>query len=391
MGAAEIVNPDLTICLTKQIPSSYTRQPEDAHSSPNDQESYILLRGSHPVSDERSITATETIIEQLSRATANDLVICLISGGTSALLTKPRLPLADWQMLNQALLASGCTIHEFNTVRRQLDAVKGGGLAHFAAPATVISLILSDVVGNDLAVIGSGPTVAVQETAADALAILERYHITNAVETAVWQRIVATLEAQQGPQPTMPPVHHHIVGDVRQAALAATEKAEQLGFKAQLLTAYLEGEARTVGRLMAAIAKEMPPGHGFILGGETTVTIRGAGVGGRNQETALAAAIALDGWADTAVACFATDGDDGPTEAAGALITGDTMAYGRQVGLNGRAALDNNDSHTFFSQLDQKCRQAGHNAEHLLQTGPTGTNVNDLVFILRYPQSRVSG
>lgn len=340
-----------------------------------------LVEGDHPVSGPKSVQATTAVADLLSQTRANDLVLCLLSGGASALLTQPRLPLADWQALSRALLASGCTINEFNTVRRQLDAIKGGGLARLAAPAPVISLILSDVIGNDLVAIGSGPTVLVDETPQKALAVLERYDIASVVGTAVYHHIHTALtdnRTRSGQAATLPPPTNLIIGSVTDAAAAARQSATASGFTATILTDHLEGEASEVGKFAAAIAKNLAPGHCAILGGETTVTLRGAGIGGRNLELALAAAIALDGWQDIAIATFATDGDDGPTGAAGAIVTGQTVAYGRALQLNARQFLNNNDSYTFFKTLDD----AGH-GPHLLITGATGTNVNDLVFIIR--------
>jgi hydroxypyruvate reductase len=337
-------------------------------------ENWQLFVGEHPVAGEGSVRATTAVTDLLRQTRDGDLVLCLISGGTSALLTQPLMPLADWQSLNRTLLASGCTIHEFNTVRRQLDAVKGGGLARLAAPAQVVSLILSDVVGNDLAAIGSGPTVFTDETLSDALAVLERYQlpITNYQLPTTNHRLPFTDYRLPPPSPT-----NLIIGDVRLAAQAAQEKARMSGFQATILTGYLEGEAREAGKFAAAIAKELLPGQCAILGGETTVTVRGSGMGGRNLELALSAAIALDGWPNRVIATFATDGEDGPTGAAGAVVTGETAALGRTLHLDARAYLDHNDSYTFFKNVDD----VGH-GRHLLITGPTGTNVNDLIFII---------
>ncbi|MCP5101187.1 MAG: DUF4147 domain-containing protein, partial [Chloroflexi bacterium] len=292
-----------------------------------------IHQAAHPVSDERCVHATTAVSTLLQQTTANDLVLFLISGGTSALLTQPKIPLSSWQQINKALLASGCTINEFNCVRRQLDQVKGGGLAQLAAPATCIALILSDVVGNPLSDIGSGPTVMSNETAVDAKRILSRYQIETQVDTAVWQQLTTAL-AESRETAVATSCHNIIVGDVRIAATAATTAAQELGFTTQLLTAHLEGEAREVGQFAAALAKDAPANHCLILGGETTVTLRGNGIGGRNLETALAAAISLDGWQNCAVTSFATDGDDGPTSTAGATVTGETVGNGRQHNLN---------------------------------------------------------
>lgn len=333
--------------------------------------------GSHPVPDEKSVESTTAVLQTITNLTQNDFVLCLISGGTSALFTQPRLPLDIWQQLNRALLASGCTIQELNTVRRQLDGVKAGGLARLAAPAKVISLILSDVVGNDLASIGSGPTVATSESPADAQVILKRYGVLDGLETAVAQTIRTTLNnlARANPAPPTNILDNLIIGSIQQSAQAAAAKAKALGFHTRLLTTKLEGEAREVGQFAAALAKDAPSQSATLLGGETTVTLHGDGVGGRNLEAALAAAINLAGWPNRTITSFATDGDDGTSGVAGATITGDTVKD-RQTAL---AYLNNNDSYTYFEQQDNAGR-----GPHLLRTGPTGTNVNDLLIILNY-------
>ncbi len=346
---------------------------------------FQLMMGDHPVAGERSVQATTAVLDLLSQTRPGDLVLCLISGGTSALLTQPLIPLAEWQILNKALLASGCTIQEFNTVRRQLDAVKGGGLARLAAPAQVVSLILSDVVGNDLAAIGSGPTVFIHESPQDALAVLRNYELgirNYEGGTAVYDQLQTTLSrithhASRITDYHHPPPTNLLVGSVRLATEAARRSAENSGFAAIILTAYLEGEAREAGKFAAAIARELPPGHCAIIGGETTVTVRGDGVGGRNLEVALSAAIALDGGENVCIATFATDGEDGTTGAAGAVVTGQTVGNGRVLHLNARQFLNNNDSFTYFQKLD-----TADYGPHLLVTGPTGTNVNDLIFII---------
>jgi glycerate 2-kinase len=344
----------------------------------------------HPLPNEVSLAAAGAVAQLLQDTRPNDLVLCLISGGTSALLSQPRLPLPLWRRLNQALLASGCTIQELNQVRRQLDAIKGGGLAHLAAPATCAGLILSDVVGSSLPDIGSGPTVVVEETAASALALLERYDMAARLSTADWQAIHSFLaqgdtrpgEGQMAHTVPVGRVHNMIVGDGQMAATAVLARAAQLGFAPQLLTTHLQGEAREVGRVAAALAQDAPPNRCFILAGETTVTLRGEGRGGRNQELALAAAIALAGVPGRVLASFATDGEDGPTPAAGAVVTGETADLARRHNLEPRHYLAHNDSHTFFGRLDEAL--AGTAPASLITTGSTGTNVNDLLLILTY-------
>lgn len=346
--------------------------------------SVAVHEASHPVSDESSILATQAVLDLLERTRRGDLVLCLISGGTSALLTKPILTLTRWQELIQALLQSGCTINELNCVRKQLDEVKGGGLALAAAPAKTLSLILSDVVGNPLDVIGSGPTAPNPESPAEALSVLHRYNIMAELPPETWERITEQLTDARSATSLARfeelGVKNLIVGDVRTAASGAVEAAQSLGYRTQLLTAYLEGEAREVGHVAAALAKELSPATCVVLGGETTVTVRGDGKGGRNQELALAAALSLAGYEDRVVATFATDGEDGPTDAAGAVITGHTVPRARAAGMKPRDWLERNDTYSFFKKLAQETDE-----DCLLRPGSTGTNVNDLLLIFSYP------
>ncbi|MEZ4516896.1 MAG: DUF4147 domain-containing protein [Chloroflexota bacterium] len=345
-----------------------------------------VLLGGHPLTNEASLKSTQAAVDMLAKAGPEDIVLCLISGGTSALLSQPMLSLKDFRKLINLLLKSGCTINELNTVRRSLDRIKAGGLARAAYPAAVYSLILSDVIGNPLADIGSGPTVIQQaDPVAEVVSILGRYDIARQMEREEWQRLSDALKqaqfARSGPEPG---VHNMLVGDVRQAATATLVRAIQLGFIGQLLTSHMEGEAKVVGRLAGAIARDAPPGYCYVLGGETTVTIRGQGKGGRNLETALSAALSLHGQQRTVVISFATDGEDGPTPAAGALVTGETVALAQSRNLNARLYLDNNDSYTFFAGLDSAIK--GRVPPHLIVTGPTGTNLNDVLIILTYAQ-----
>ena len=336
-----------------------------------------IIEAGHPVPNENSIRGAQAVADLARQATERDLVICLISGGGSALWTLPvpGLSLADLQALTGALLRSGATINEINTVRKHCSRIKGGHLARLVAPATLVTLILSDVVGDPLDVIASGPTVPDSTTVADAQAVLERYGI-RPLGGGVFQ------ETPKPGDPAFERVQHVIVGSNRLAALAAAEQARQLGFHALLLSTYIEGEAREVARVAAALAKgvrahgdPLPPPACLVWGGETTVTVRGHGTGGRNQELALAAALALDGWPGVLVMALATDGTDGPTAAAGAIVTGETVARARALGLDPRAALEANDSYSLFDAL-------GDRPSGLIRTGPTGTNVNDLLLVL---------
>lgn len=344
-----------------------------------------VYAGGHPVPDERSVTGTKAVLEMLSGLRREDAVLCLISGGTSALLTRPLLPLEDWRKLVELLLKSGCTINELNAVRRSIDRVKSGGLARAAGPATCYGLILSDVIGNPLSVIGSGPTVPEEELVVGAVHVLGRYDIARQLEREEWGRLALALNQSRylhkGPRPS---VRNFIVGDVRDAAMAALVASIRLGFIGQLLTVHLDGQAREIGRLAAGIARDLPAGHCLIMGGETTVVVNGKGKGGRNQELALSAAVALERQPRAVVASFATDGEDGSTSAAGAAITGETARLARSYGLDPAAFLLDNDSYTFFDRLDEMSR--GRAEPHHIVSGPTGTNVNDLVVMLSYSE-----
>ncbi|HHS97603.1 MAG TPA: glycerate kinase [Chloroflexi bacterium] len=341
----------------------------------------------HPIPDAAGLEGTRRILDLVDTLDEGDLALVLISGGASALLVQPveGISLEDLQRLTDELLRSGATIQEVNGVRKHLSRVKGGRLARqiVRRGAQAAVLVLSDVVGNSLNHIGSGPCAPDPTTFADAWAVLERYGLLEQVPEAVRAYLERGLrgEVEETPKPDDPlfeQVHHVIVGDNRMAALAAAERARALGFHAEVLTTYLEGEAREVGKVLAALAKEeacyaapFPRPACLVLGGETTVTVRGDGKGGRNQEMALAAALALEGWEGVMVATLATDGTDGPTDAAGAIATGDTVARARAMGLDPVDHLARNDSHSFFAALGD-----------LILTGPTGTNVCDLAFVL---------
>ncbi len=332
---------------------------------------FDVIEAGHPVPDEDSVRGAEAVAEVAARATERDLVLCLVSGGGSALLTHPvaGVSLDDLQAVTDKLLRSGATINEINSVRKHLSSIKGGNLARLAAPASLVTLILSDVIGDPLDVIASGPTVPDTTMVADAREVLERYGVVGAG---------ALRETPKPGDPVFDGVQNVVVGSNRLAARAAAEKARSLGFETLLLGSYVEGEAREVAKVAAALAKgvradgdPVPPPACLVWGGETTVTIRGEGKGGRNQELALAAALALDGWRGIYVMALATDGTDGPTDAAGAVATGATMELARARGLDARSALAENDSYRFFDELGD-----------LIRTGPTGTNVNDLLFVL---------
>lgn len=348
------------------------------------------IMGGHPVPNDNSVLAGQRIAQVLGQAREDDLVVCLISGGGSALATHPveGVTLSDLQALTEALLHSGATINELNAVRKHLDRLKGGGIARMAGEARVLSLILSDVVGDPLDVIASGPTSPDTTTFADAWNAIESRGLAENIPSGIRRHLLAAAEGWRGntnasdtPKPgdaLFNRVQNLIVGSNRQAAQAAGKRAEELGLNTLLLSTFVEGEAREVARVASALAKEVirfdqpikKPAC-LVWGGETTVTVRGKGKGGRNQEMTLAAAIALDGWPGVLIEALDTDGTDGSTDAAGALATGETVSRAHAMGLDATAMLTNNDAYHFFARLDD-----------LVITGPTGTNVNDVVFIL---------
>jgi glycerate 2-kinase len=354
---------------------------KDGHAVPTTR--IVLREAAHPLPDARGVAATAELLGWLGGLGPDDLVLLLLSGGGSALLERPAagLDLAALQTTTDLLLRAGASIGELNAVRKHLSAVKGGGLARAAGGASVLALVLSDVVGSPLDVIASGPAAPDPSTFADACAVLDRYALWERVPPAV----AAHLRAGRGgavpetPKPGAPElarVRHVIVGDNAQAAVAAVAQARALGLEALLLSTYVEGEAREVGRVLAALARELAQRGGplprpacLVLGGETTVTVRGDGRGGRNQEVALGAAAGLAGLADVLVLAAATDGGDGPTDAAGAWVDGTTLARAAARGLAPDAFLANNDAYHFFAPLGD-----------LLISGPTLTNVNDLMF-----------
>lgn len=340
----------------------------------------ILAEASHPIPDRRGVLATRRILSLAKNANRDDLLICLLSGGGSALLTAPHVPLADLQALTGQLLACGADIHEINTLRKHLDAVKGGGLAVAAHPARMITLILSDVVGDQLDVIASGPTTADSSTFQHAWAVLEKYALRPPASILRHLQKGLRGEIPETPKPGDPrlaDVQNVIIGSNRLAAQAAHRQARREGYNACILTTRLQGEAAQVGREMALLARRVSEGSGpvrppacLIAGGETTVTLHGSGLGGRNQELALAAVDGLAGLTDVTLAALATDGGDGPTDAAGAVVTSQTRDQAQRLGLEPQAFLSENNAYHFF-----------HTLGGLIKTGPTRTNVNDIIFI----------
>lgn len=344
-----------------------------------------IIEAGHPLPDENGSEGARRILDLAESAGPRDLVFCLISGGGSALLPLPAqgLSLADKQRTSRELLACGASIHEMNTIRKHLSAIKGGRLAAAVHPATLCTVILSDVVGDDLDIIASGPTVPDPATFDDALAVVERYSLARRLPEAVigHLRRGAAGEVPESPKPEDPcfaGTYHLIVGSNRQCLQAAREEALKRGYHALILSSLMEGETRDVARVHGAMGREvLATGHPasspacLISGGETTVTLRGRGRGGRNQEFALAAAIDIDGAREVVVLSAGTDGTDGPTDAAGAIADGHTAARARAAGMDPRRHLEDNDAYPLFERLDD-----------LLKTGPTNTNVMDLRLVL---------
>jgi glycerate 2-kinase len=344
-----------------------------------------LHEASHPVPDESGVTGTRRMLRIVERADEDDLIICLISGGGSSLMPLPRgnVSIADKRKLTDALLKSGATINEINTVRKHVSDFKGGWLAKKAYPATILNLILSDVVGDPLDFIASGPTVPDSTTFNDAVKVLEKYHLWKTATSPIRQVLT---DGQKGVIPETPKAgdkafektHNVIVGNNRSASLAASEWLREAGLNTLLLTASLEGEAKEAGIFLATIAREVSASEnparkpaGIVAGGETTVTVTGKGLGGRNQEIPLAASTKLSGLDGAVIASLTTDGVDGPTDAAGAIADGKTLTRAAESGLSPEQFLLENDSYHFFEKLGD-----------LMFTGPTGTNVNDVSVVI---------
>lgn len=353
-----------------------------------------LTVGRHPLPDERGERSTGRILEMARSADARTLLIGLFSGGASALLAAPAdgLTLEEKAETTRLLLLSGADIAEVNTVRKHLSAIKGGLLAAAAHPAPVLSLLISDVVGDRLEVIASGPTFPDGSTFVDAREVLGRKRLLQRVPTAVREHlergVLGMIPDTPKPGNTLfRNVRHCVAASNRMALEAAAAGARSLGYEVVLLGAEVEGDAREAARMLAGearrVAQHLAPGSRSVCllsGGETTVTVTGPGVGGRNQEFALAFALEIDGLEGVVLLSGGTDGVDGPTDAAGAIVDGDTAKLARSVGLDPVASLRENDSHRFFVELG---RRAG--SSPLLVTGPTGTNVMDIQAVVVRP------
>jgi glycerate 2-kinase len=341
-----------------------------------------VREAAHPTPDAAGVDATAAILGLIDNLRADDLVLCLVSGGGSALFEQPveGVTLGEMQETTRLLLRAGAPITALNGVRKHLSAVKGGQLARRVAPASLVALILSDVVGDALDVTASGPTVPDPTTFAGALGVLDEYGVRSLVPVAVAEHLDA---GARGVFPDTPKAgdrcfattHTRVIANAQVALDAAARAAEAMGLPALILSSSLEGEARHVAQVWASIARQirlyaqpLAPPCCILAGGETTVTVRGDGVGGRNSEFALAAALALDEMEGIVVASLATDGGDGPTDAAGAILTSAVLRTARRAGCDPAASLAHNDAYTVLKRVGG-----------LYRPGPTGTNVNDLM------------
>ncbi len=361
------------VCVCKVLPDEV-----------KDWKSIDLVSASHPVPDESSLDAGRMVRELLQGLTENDLVLVLISGGSSALVVDPcdGISLEDIILMNKELLRCGATINEMNCVRKHVERLKGGGLARLASPAKVEALLLSDVIGDDMSVIASGPTVADPSTYADALAIVSKYELEGSLPRTILDhleqgRLGQKLETLKPDDEVNQRTRNTIIGSNRHAIDAAMQEAERLGIKSSCISNRLTGEAegaaqwfldQSIGNTQASVHPCM-----MIAGGETTVTVKGNGLGGRNLHLALAALNRLAGLKNKALVTLATDGEDGPTDAAGAIVTGETKEKAQVLGLDPDEFLRRNDSYSFFEKVGG-----------LIKTGSTGTNVNDLTFYFQF-------
>ncbi|NKB71782.1 MAG: DUF4147 domain-containing protein [Candidatus Latescibacteria bacterium] len=339
----------------------------------------------HPLPDQQGVVGTQQMLELVADLTERDLVLCLLSGGGSALMPAPveGISLEAKQQTTQLLLRCGASIDEINAIRKHLSRVKGGLLARHAAPARLFTLALSDVIGDRLDTIASGPTYPDSTRFADCLQILDYYDLSRQIPTAVHRHLQAgaagqIAETAMAAEPCFQNTTTQVIGNNSLALEAARQQANVLGYTPLVLSSRIAGETRDIAGVHTAIAQEirtsgqpLAPPACIISGGETTVTLKGQGKGGRNQEFALAAALELDQWSNIVLLSGGTDGTDGPTDAAGAIVDGATISRSRQAGLEAADYLARNDAYPFFAALDD-----------LLITGPTGTNVMDLRLVL---------
>jgi len=347
------------------------------------------VEASHPVPNEAGIAGAQRILDMARSADERTLVICLLSGGASALMIAPveDITLQDKQETTRLLLNAGASIFELNAVRKHLSSVKGGKLAQAVFPARLVTLIVSDVIGDPLDVIASGPTSPDNSTFAEAWSVVDKFGLQEKLPSRAadyLRRGLAGLvpETVKENDPCFGTTLNEIVAGNRQALQAATEHAGQLGFSSRIISDTLQGEARDVARFLAqAVRAELAAmktdeQRCLLCGGETTVTVHGTGKGGRNQEFALAFALEIEGLQGVTLLSAGTDGGDGPTDAAGAMVDGNTAARARSLGMDPAHFLDNNDAYTFFQQFD-----AASGAHCHFKTGPTGTNVMDIQIV----------
>ena len=344
-------------------------------------DSFTIMKGNHPVPGADTFASSAALLKFAANIQPEDLVIVLVSGGGSALCSAPVEAISsdDLQNITQILLGCGAEIQEMNAIRKHLDQIKGGGLAELLEPATVISLILSDVIGSPLDVIASGPTVPDSSTFNDVAEIFSRYDLWQRLPDSIGQLVENALAGQIPDTPKLGSdcfqhVSNYLIADNRLACQTAVEFARKAGLNAELMTTALNGEAREVGKVLASLMKHIRKYHSpfkppvcLVFGGETTVTLKGTGKGGRNQELALGALPEIAGLDDVLLVTLATDGEDGPTDAAGAWVTGESLRKVKALDLSVDEAINNSDSYAFFSTLNQ-----------IVHTGPTGTNVNDV-------------
>ena len=346
--------------------------------------SITYVGASHPIPTEKTAHRTAQLVRLVESAGKEDLVIMLLSGGASSLMELPLsgLRLQDLRKTTDLLLKSGAKIQEINTIRKHLSRVKGGRLAEILKDVQLLTLIISDVIGDALDAIGSGPTAPDPTTYRDARRVLQKYNIWSKVPSRVRKTIERGINGGMSETPkrgdrAFRNVRNLIVGTNRQSCEQAVRHMKRSGYTASILSTHLVGEAREAGSILGSVLADIrnnglpvPPPAAIVCGGETTVTITGDGKGGRNQELALAASLAIDGTKNVTVGSLATDGIDGPTDAAGAIVDGTTVSRGRTLGLGAENYLRNNDAYNFLKRTGD-----------LVKTGPTGTNVNDVMIV----------
>ena len=356
------------------------------YSKPWPKSSRIVFNpATHPIPSQRGVLGVENMLQLVGKASGKDLVICLISGGGSALMPQPApgITLSNKRKTTELLLTSGANIHETNTVRKHLSGIKGGRLAEKLFPAMILSLIISDVVGDELESIASGPTVPDDTTYQDAHKVLESHGLWTKVPESVRDHISKGMkgEVPETPKPgstIFARVRNLLVGSNEHSCGAAARALRQKGYRTLVYSTKTQGESKEVGKTLSGLARDIresqipiAPPAAIVAGGETTVTVQGKGRGGRNQELALSAALSIQGLKGILVASIGTDGVDGPTDAAGAVADGTTIERAMRNGLDVKSFLDENDSYPFFKKLDD-----------LIITGPTGTNVNDIMIAI---------